>query len=254
MALDSLTECFLGIVGRRVKGLINEAVETGASAGEQPDAGLVPNTIEIDGQGGGVHLAEGQDTVGGQPHAAHLGDILNRCCEKHRRSLHGADVRAQGGGAYTRHGSHCRCNEAKRVGTPIGDRGGIIGARQQLLQQLRALPVDRAVTGKSEVVGRHERSGANFSILRICASPKTPLQPPISSARTETANCASTTMCIAAPSSSAPPRSRRRRTFTAWRILPGSIRRAFSHTVLNWFCWEPGGAKSFPMRPFALSS
>jgi len=43
-------------------------------------------------------------------------------------------------------------NEAKRIGTPIGDRGGIIGARQQPLQQLRAPPVDRAVTGESEVM------------------------------------------------------------------------------------------------------
>ena len=84
-----------------------------------------------------------------------------------------------------------RRDRAKCVGAPIGYRDGPIRTRQKPLQQCGALPVDRTVN-KSEVVGGHERSGANFSILRICASPKTRVPPRFSYAPTAPANCAST--------------------------------------------------------------
>jgi len=86
-----LIEQFLGILGRCFEGLISEAIEASALAGEQAESGVVPNAIEIGGQGVGFRPGEGEDSAGGQSHAAHLGDVVNRGREKYRRGIHGTD-------------------------------------------------------------------------------------------------------------------------------------------------------------------
>jgi hypothetical protein len=70
-------------------------------------------------------------------------------------------------------------DRAKRIGAPIGYRLARVRARQEPLQQQGALPIGCATMNETEVMGGHERSGANFSILRICASLKTRVPPRI---------------------------------------------------------------------------
>jgi hypothetical protein len=57
--LNSPIEHVLGIAGRYVKSVIDDAIEISAPAGEQADAGVIPNAIEIGGQGIGFRPAEG---------------------------------------------------------------------------------------------------------------------------------------------------------------------------------------------------
>src|SRR5260221_14539732 len=77
MVVNSLIEYFLGIVSCCLESPINDAIESSTSTGAQADTGAIPNEMEIGGQHFGFRLAEEQDTVRGQEHAAHLGDIVN---------------------------------------------------------------------------------------------------------------------------------------------------------------------------------
>src|ERR1700676_1645721 len=85
----------------------------------------------------------------------------------------------EGGGGPPRQGGGWLGDRAKRIGAPIGYRLARVRARQEPLQQQGALPIGCATMNETEVMGGHERSGANFSILRICASPKTRVPPRI---------------------------------------------------------------------------
>jgi hypothetical protein len=134
MSFDRSVKHMLGILGRYTERLIDDAEQVSAPAGQQPDSRILPNPIEIDGECIGFRLSERQDTVGGQPHIAHLGDVVNRCRDECRRPIHSASVGKQDDGADPRHGDGLRRKEAICIDTPVGNRGGRLGPRHQPLQ------------------------------------------------------------------------------------------------------------------------
>src|ERR1700722_2617520 len=66
----------LRISRQRLKRALDEAKQNGAAAGVQAYSGAAPHVIEILGERSALLLPQGEDTLGGQPHIAHLGDIM----------------------------------------------------------------------------------------------------------------------------------------------------------------------------------